>query len=98
MQTFKFTWILVVTVHFDSGCQVFIYVLTVFFVENGGFQPTFFFFQAVSAIAYIRKAVPIHLELASMTDKEYMNSIMQEVHVKVFLDETRSALYSVDYK
>lgn len=72
-------------------------VLTVFFVENGGFQPTSFF-QAVSAIAYIRKAVPIHLELASMTDKEYMNSIMQEVHVKVFLDETRSARYSVDYK
>lgn len=48
MQTFKFTWILVVTVYFDSGCQVFIYVLTVFFVENGGFQPTFFFPGCVS--------------------------------------------------
>ncbi|XP_073329011.1 ADP-dependent glucokinase isoform X1 [Pagrus major] len=34
--------------------------------------------EAVSAISDIRKDVPIHLELASMTDKDYMNSIMQE--------------------
>lgn len=38
--------------------------------------------QAVSAIADIRKDIPIHLELASMTDKEYMSRIMQEVHVE----------------
>lgn len=38
--------------------------------------------QAVSAISDIRKDIPIHLELASMTDKDYMNSIMQEVHVE----------------
>lgn len=37
--------------------------------------------QAVAAISDIRKDIPIHLELASMTDKDYMNSIMQEVHV-----------------
>lgn len=36
--------------------------------------------QAVSAISDIRKDIPIHLELASMTDKDYMNRIMQEVH------------------
>nr|XP_046250401.1 ADP-dependent glucokinase isoform X2 [Scatophagus argus] len=35
--------------------------------------------EAVSAISAIRKDIPIHLELASMTDKDYMNSIMQEV-------------------
>lgn len=34
--------------------------------------------EAVSAISDIRKDIPIHLELASMTDKDYMNSIMQE--------------------
>lgn len=36
----------------------------------------------MAAISDIRKDIPIHLELASMTDKDYMNSIMQEVHVK----------------
>ncbi|KAJ8417146.1 hypothetical protein AAFF_G00283730 [Aldrovandia affinis] len=35
--------------------------------------------EAVVAISEIRNEVPIHLELASMTDKDYMNSIMQEV-------------------
>ncbi|KAA8590301.1 hypothetical protein FQN60_014235 [Etheostoma spectabile] len=35
--------------------------------------------EAVLAISDIRKDIPIHLELASMTDKDYMNSIMQEV-------------------
>eukprot|EP00066_Takifugu_rubripes_P016457 XP_011605723.1 PREDICTED: ADP-dependent glucokinase isoform X2 [Takifugu rubripes] len=35
--------------------------------------------EAVSAVSDIRKDFPIHLELASMTDKEYMNRIMQEV-------------------
>lgn len=40
------------------------------------------FLQAVAAISDIRKDIPIHLELASMTDKDYMNSIMQEVHVE----------------
>ncbi|XP_034031833.1 ADP-dependent glucokinase isoform X2 [Thalassophryne amazonica] len=35
--------------------------------------------DAVAAISDIRKDIPIHLELASMTDKDYMNSIMQEV-------------------
>ncbi|XP_071369542.1 ADP-dependent glucokinase isoform X2 [Centroberyx affinis] len=35
--------------------------------------------EAVAAISDIRAEVPIHLELASMTDKDYMNSIMQEV-------------------
>ncbi|XP_068584875.1 ADP-dependent glucokinase isoform X1 [Cebidichthys violaceus] len=34
--------------------------------------------EAVSAISDIRHDIPIHLELASMTDKDYMNSIMQE--------------------
>ncbi|XP_069019118.1 ADP-dependent glucokinase isoform X1 [Embiotoca jacksoni] len=34
--------------------------------------------EAVSAISDIRKDIPIHLELASMTDRDYMNSIMQE--------------------
>ncbi|XP_008289830.1 ADP-dependent glucokinase isoform X1 [Stegastes partitus] len=34
--------------------------------------------EAVLAISDIRKDIPIHLELASMTDKDYMNSIMQE--------------------
>ncbi|XP_017292527.1 ADP-dependent glucokinase isoform X1 [Kryptolebias marmoratus] len=34
--------------------------------------------EAVEAIADIPKDIPIHLELASMTDKDYMNSIMQE--------------------
>lgn len=38
--------------------------------------------QAVAAISDIRKDIPIHLELASMTDRDYMNSIMQEVHVE----------------
>ncbi|XP_077568290.1 ADP-dependent glucokinase isoform X2 [Stigmatopora nigra] len=35
--------------------------------------------EAVAAISDIRHDIPIHLELASMTDKDYMNSIMQEV-------------------
>ncbi|XP_028814225.1 ADP-dependent glucokinase isoform X2 [Denticeps clupeoides] len=35
--------------------------------------------EAVVAISDVRNEVPIHLELASMTDKEYMSSIMQEV-------------------
>uniref|UniRef100_UPI0037E8FA88 ADP-dependent glucokinase isoform X2 n=1 Tax=Semicossyphus pulcher TaxID=241346 RepID=UPI0037E8FA88 len=35
--------------------------------------------EAVSAILDIPQDIPIHLELASMTDKDYMNSIMQEV-------------------
>ncbi|XP_029009261.1 ADP-dependent glucokinase isoform X2 [Betta splendens] len=35
--------------------------------------------EAVSAISDIRKDIPIHLELASMTDRDFMNSIMQEV-------------------
>ncbi|KAL0967903.1 hypothetical protein UPYG_G00259440 [Umbra pygmaea] len=34
--------------------------------------------EAVAAISDVRNAVPVHLELASMTDKDYMNSIMQE--------------------
>ncbi|XP_028814226.1 ADP-dependent glucokinase isoform X3 [Denticeps clupeoides] len=34
--------------------------------------------EAVVAISDVRNEVPIHLELASMTDKEYMSSIMQE--------------------
>ncbi|KAL4622795.1 ADP-dependent glucokinase isoform X1 [Arapaima gigas] len=34
--------------------------------------------EAVVAISDIRNEVPIHLELASMTDKDYMKSIMQE--------------------
>ncbi|KAK9516306.1 hypothetical protein VZT92_024246 [Zoarces viviparus] len=34
--------------------------------------------EAVLAISDIRHDIPIHLELASMTDKDYMNSIMQE--------------------
>uniref|UniRef100_A0A8C8DRY4 ADP-dependent glucokinase n=1 Tax=Oryzias sinensis TaxID=183150 RepID=A0A8C8DRY4_9TELE len=34
--------------------------------------------QAVMALADIPKDIPIHLELASMTDKDFMNSIMQE--------------------
>uniref|UniRef100_UPI0037E82F49 ADP-dependent glucokinase isoform X1 n=1 Tax=Semicossyphus pulcher TaxID=241346 RepID=UPI0037E82F49 len=34
--------------------------------------------EAVSAILDIPQDIPIHLELASMTDKDYMNSIMQE--------------------
>lgn len=37
--------------------------------------------QAVVAISDVRNEVPIHLELASMTDKDYMNSIMKEVNV-----------------
>ncbi|XP_061533849.1 ADP-dependent glucokinase isoform X2 [Phycodurus eques] len=35
--------------------------------------------EAVAAISDIGKDIPIHLELASMTDRDYMNSIMQEV-------------------
>ncbi|KAK2842610.1 hypothetical protein Q5P01_012810 [Channa striata] len=35
--------------------------------------------EAVLAISDIRKDIPIHLELASMTDKDFMNRIMQEV-------------------
>ncbi|XP_061629360.1 ADP-dependent glucokinase isoform X1 [Phyllopteryx taeniolatus] len=34
--------------------------------------------EAVAAISDIGKDIPIHLELASMTDRDYMNSIMQE--------------------
>ncbi|KAM9807916.1 ADP-dependent glucokinase isoform 2-T2 [Neosynchiropus ocellatus] len=39
--------------------------------------------EAVASISDIRKDVPIHLELASMTDKDFMNSIMQEVLTRV---------------
>lgn len=35
--------------------------------------------EAMAAISDIRKDIPIHLELASMTDKDYMNSVVQEV-------------------
>lgn len=35
----------------------------------------------MSIIADIGKDVPIHLELASMTDKDYMNRIIREVRV-----------------
>lgn len=35
--------------------------------------------EAVAAISDIRRDIPIHLELASLTDKDFMNSIMQEV-------------------
>ncbi|XP_074489992.1 ADP-dependent glucokinase isoform X1 [Sebastes fasciatus] len=34
--------------------------------------------EAVLAISDINRDIPIHLELASMTDRDYMNSIMQE--------------------
>ncbi|KAG9280818.1 ADP-dependent glucokinase isoform X1 [Astyanax mexicanus] len=34
--------------------------------------------EAVVAISDVRNEVPIHLELASMTDKDYMSSIMKE--------------------
>lgn len=40
-----------------------------------------FLSQAVAAIADIPRGIPIHLELASMTDKDFMSRIMQEVHV-----------------
>lgn len=49
--------------------------------------------QAVVAISDIPKDVPIHLELASMTDKEYMNSIMQEVY-----DDTKSCVQHIEIK
>lgn len=39
------------------------------------------FLQAVVAISDVRNEVPIHLELASMTDRDYMNRILQEVNV-----------------
>jgi len=39
-------------------------------------------FQVVAAIADIPKDIPIHLELASMTDKDFMNNIMQEVQME----------------
>ncbi|XP_061576738.1 ADP-dependent glucokinase isoform X2 [Cololabis saira] len=35
--------------------------------------------QAVATISNIPRAVPIHLELASMTDRDFMNSITQQV-------------------
>ncbi|XP_073798203.1 ADP-dependent glucokinase isoform X2 [Danio rerio] len=35
--------------------------------------------EAVVAISDVRNEVPIHLELASMTDRDYMNRILQEV-------------------
>ncbi|XP_028307363.1 ADP-dependent glucokinase isoform X2 [Gouania willdenowi] len=35
--------------------------------------------EAVSVISDIRKDIPVHLELASMIDRDFMNSIMQEV-------------------
>ncbi|XP_030631592.1 ADP-dependent glucokinase isoform X2 [Chanos chanos] len=35
--------------------------------------------EAVVAISDVRNEIPIHLELASMTDREYMSNIMQEV-------------------
>ncbi|KAK1788804.1 hypothetical protein P4O66_002613 [Electrophorus voltai] len=35
--------------------------------------------EAVAAISDVRNEVPIHLELASMTDRDYMSSIMKEV-------------------
>lgn len=44
--------------------------------------------QAVSVITDIRRDIPIHLELASMTDKDYMNSIMQEVRVETVMSQT----------
>lgn len=47
--------------------------------------------QAVAAISDIHKDFPIHLELASMTDKEYMNRIMQEVRVKSELVKSRKS-------
>lgn len=47
--------------------------------------------QAVSAVSDIRKDFPIHLELASMTDKDYMNRIMQEVRVKSRLVKSRNS-------
>ncbi|XP_076863146.1 ADP-dependent glucokinase isoform X3 [Brachyhypopomus gauderio] len=34
--------------------------------------------EAVAAISDVRNEVPIHLELASMTDRDYMSSIMKE--------------------
>ncbi|KAJ7998324.1 hypothetical protein DPEC_G00221510 [Dallia pectoralis] len=34
--------------------------------------------DAVVAISDVRSSVPVHLELASMTDRDYMNSIMKE--------------------
>lgn len=51
-------------------------------------QPKMFLYpQAVEAIGDIPKDIPIHLELASMTDKDFMSRIMQEVHVNVCSDE-----------
>lgn len=47
--------------------------------------------QAVSAVSDIRKDFPIHLELASMTDKDYMNRIMQEVRVTSRLVKSRNS-------
>lgn len=47
--------------------------------------------KAVSAVSDIRKDFPIHLELASMTDKDYMNRIMQEVRVKSRPVESRNS-------
>ncbi|XP_065133465.1 ADP-dependent glucokinase isoform X2 [Paramisgurnus dabryanus] len=35
--------------------------------------------EAVDVISEVNNEVPIHLELASMTDKDYMNRILQEV-------------------
>nr|XP_055048699.1 ADP-dependent glucokinase isoform X2 [Misgurnus anguillicaudatus] len=35
--------------------------------------------EAVDVISDVNNEVPIHLELASMTDKDYMNQILQEV-------------------
>lgn len=45
--------------------------------------------QAIAVISDIHKDFPIHLELASMTDKDYMNRIMQEVRLKSELVKTR---------
>ena len=49
--------------------------------------------QAVAIISDIRKEVPVHLELASMTDRDYMNSIMQEVHGHRFITVYHYTLY-----
>lgn len=49
--------------------------------------------QAIAAISDIHKDFPIHLELASMTDRDYMNRIMQEVRVKSELLKIRNSQF-----
>ncbi|KAM3608666.1 uncharacterized protein V6R79_002635 [Siganus canaliculatus] len=39
--------------------------------------------EVVVAISDIHKDIPVHLELASMTDRDYMNSIMQEQFIPI---------------